>query len=374
MSEAKVPAVMVEFRQELAKMAPEFKAALPPHIPVARFVRVVQTAIQNKPQLLRCDRRSLFNACMRAAQDGLLPDGRQGAIVNFGDNDETGVAKSDQASWMVMVEGLRIKARNSGALKDWNVQVVYEGDQFEHEKGDEPFIRHIPAKTGGRMRKVTHAYSIATYKDDTKSREVMNIDEIEDIRKKYSKAKKGPWSDPVAYPEMCKKTVAHLHAKQLPSSTDLDAILQRDHALYDFESAKHEAKQIQRPGSAAETLQYFASGGDHDGDGVVIDQPPEETKKQEQVTHEKQGPQEKQAPTNDLTQPPPVMPKNEEEYRIYARATVDAANDAVMLRTWFGSDAQQRMRKAAGVTRELFDIVKGWVDAKCRELEQGKAA
>ncbi|TGQ26791.1 recombinase RecT, partial [Mesorhizobium sp. M4B.F.Ca.ET.214.01.1.1] len=68
-------------RSQFANMNDQFKAALPAHIPVERFARVVMTAIQNKPELLSAPRKDLFNAAMKAAQDGLLPDGREGALV-----------------------------------------------------------------------------------------------------------------------------------------------------------------------------------------------------------------------------------------------------------------------------------------------------
>ena len=54
-------------RQNLNVMAPEFKAALPPHISVEKFTRVAQTAIQNTPALATADRRSLFGAFVKLA-------------------------------------------------------------------------------------------------------------------------------------------------------------------------------------------------------------------------------------------------------------------------------------------------------------------
>jgi recombination protein RecT len=256
-----MPLAVRTLRDDLGKMSEQFKFALPAHIPVERFVRVVMTAVQRNPKLLRCTRQSFFNACMSAASDGLLPDGREGAIVPYGD-DEGGGAKSENAQWLPMVAGIRKKVRNSGALTDWNVQVVQQGDEFDYALGDNPFIHHKPSPTGGRTRSVLFAYSIATYPDGTKSREVMNIDQIKDIQKK-SKAKKGPWSDPIFYPEMCRKTVARLHSKQLPMSTDLDRLMQRDDALYDFAGARDQRKPIAaapRPESVVAALDAFGSG------------------------------------------------------------------------------------------------------------------
>jgi recombination protein RecT len=192
---------------------------------------------------LKTTRQSFFNACMRCAQDGLLPDGREAAIVPFDEESSS----SEIANYLPMIAGIRKKVRNSGLLRDWNVQVVQEGDQFDFELGDRPFIHHKPAPTGGRQRPVLYAYSIATYPDGTLSREVMNIDQIKDIQK-LAKAKKGPWSNPTFYPEMCRKTVAKLHAKQLPMSTDLDTVLRRDDELYDFAGAKASAaERVEKP-------------------------------------------------------------------------------------------------------------------------------
>ena len=232
------PKPIDEARHQLTAMEPQFKAALPAHIPSERFGRVVMTAIQNNPNLLKCDRRSLWNAAMRAAQDGLLPDGRDGAIVEY----------KGKAQWMPMIGGIRKKARNTGEISTWEAYCVYENDEFAFELGDEPFIKHRPALAD--PGKIIAAYSIATLKDGSKSREVMSISAIEGVRGK-SQAKNGPWSDPIFYPEMVRKTVARRHAKVLPMSSDLDDLIRRDDDLYEL-SGKAEDGQPQ--GRAKPTL------------------------------------------------------------------------------------------------------------------------
>ena len=112
-------------RHELERMEPQFKAALPGIFQPNALRVSAWTAIQNNPDLLKCDRRSLWNAMMRAAQDGLLPDGREGAIVAF----------KGQTQWMPMVAGIRKKVRNSGEIATWDVQCVYQLDQFDFELG-----------------------------------------------------------------------------------------------------------------------------------------------------------------------------------------------------------------------------------------------
>jgi recombination protein RecT len=262
-------AVIDQFRRDLDKMGPQFAHALPAHIPVERFMRVVMTAIQNQPKLLACSRQSIFNACMKCAADGLLPDSREAAIVPFGDN-EDGQKKSDQATYMPMIAGIRKKARNSGEIADLWVREVREGDVFDYQEGDEPHIFHKPSLVGGTERKITHVYSICKFKDGTLSREVMTIQQVEEIRQKFSRAKKGgPWHDRVTYGEMAKKTVVRRHAKQLPSSTDLDDILRRDDELYDMKGAaeRGEAMQRRQPKSAMAALEKWADArGEGEGD------------------------------------------------------------------------------------------------------------
>src|SRR5688500_3765384 len=91
----------MQFRDQLTKMDHELSTALPPHMPVERFMRVVLTAVNGNPDLLKADRRTLFESAMKAAQDGLLPDGRDGAFVTF----------SGKVQWMPMVGGILKKVR-----------------------------------------------------------------------------------------------------------------------------------------------------------------------------------------------------------------------------------------------------------------------
>ena len=212
-----VPAVQ-EVRSSIEKMAPQFKAALPSHVSVERFVRVTLTAIQTSPALLEADRRSLYAAATRAAQTGLLPDGREGAIVTF----------KGQAQWMPMVAGIMKLVRNSGEISTWSVQAVYENDAFDFELGDNERIVHKPAlKNRGP---IIGAYSIVTMKDGERSREFMSAEEIDAIRKRSRSGGSGPWV--TDYAEMAKKTVVRRHAKRLPMSTDLDGVLHEDDELF----------------------------------------------------------------------------------------------------------------------------------------------
>jgi recombination protein RecT len=364
----KLPAIIQQFRADLGKMESQFKMALPEHIPVERFMRVVMTAVQNTPKLLACDRQSFFNACMKAAQDGLLPDGREGAIVPFGDDDDEGSRRrSDgaKATWMPMIAGLRKIARNSGEIDTWDVHLVYDGDQFAYELGDEPYIKHRPAPTGGLHRKITHAYSVCRLKDGGLSRDVMNIDEIEDIRKAFSRAKKGPWSNPASYGEMCKKTVARRHSKMLPKSTDLDRVLHRDDELYDFNKARQQAESVtaQRPANIAAAFDHFGAGPDEE----IVDEakpkqvggrPPDAAQQPAEAGGSGEPAEQKPAPAPGGVADGP--PKDPESYKRFVYAVINkvkSADDATQLENWFASDRQKTMRKVCGVGEADYEAV-----------------
>ena len=184
-------------------------AALPSHISVERFERVALTAVQNNPALLHLSRQSLFMACLRAAQDGLLPDGRQGAIVGF----------KDQAQWMPMVGGLMVLARNSGQIASLIAQVVHERDRFVWRPADtsEPIVHEVPALADDRGKPIG-AYAIARLVSGEVVAEVMTRAEIEKVRA-VSRSKDGPaWSQ--WWGEMARKSALRRLIKRLPLSTD----------------------------------------------------------------------------------------------------------------------------------------------------------
>jgi recombination protein RecT len=252
----------VPIAMQLKQKESQFAAALPAHIPVERFMRVVQTAIQSNPELALVERRSLWNSAMKAASDGLLPDGREGAFVIFNAKEKDAGGREHwikKAQWMPMIAGIRKKVRNSGEIATWDAHVVHEKDAFEYELGDQPYIKHKPAMVAD-PGPVVAAYSVATLKSGEKSREVMTRAELEKVHAASKSAGRGPWVD--WFDEMARKTVAKRHAKVLPMSTDLDDLMRRDDDLYDLGGAREEARAANqgRPQNLAGKLQALAGG------------------------------------------------------------------------------------------------------------------
>lgn len=216
---------MEAMRGTLVKMQPEFQAALPPQINVEKFIRTTLTAVQMQPDLLGADRRSLLGACMKSAQDGLLPDGREAALVIF--NGKEG----KRVQYMPMIGGILKKIRNSGELASISAQVVYDKDFFEYELGDNESITHKPF-LGEERGKPIAVYAVAKTKDDAIYREVMSVSDVEKVRAASRAGRFGPWVD--WWDEMAKKTVIRRMAKRLPSSADVDQVFESDNEASGF--------------------------------------------------------------------------------------------------------------------------------------------
>ena len=293
------PTKALTIAAEFGVRRPQFKAALPAHIPVERFVRIAMTAVQMNPKLATADRASFWTSCMRAAQDGLLPDGREGALVIYSTKvPGTKNEWIDKVVWQPMIAGLRKKVRNSETIATWDVHAVHAKDKFDYEEGDDPYIKHKPympkplernaAETdeqyAERLRAhidpgpLTFAYSIAVLKTGEKSRDVMSRFDVDHVRDTYSKRDRNGdfstmWVN--SYDEAAKKTVARRHSKVLPMSTNLDDLLRRDDELYDLKGASDKLIAGPRPKSLSDRIDALAGIEDippHDGEtGEIIE-------------------------------------------------------------------------------------------------------
>jgi recombination protein RecT len=245
----------------LEQMRPQFKLQLPSHIPPERFERVILTAINNEPGLLDADRRSLFNACLKAAQDGLLPDKREGALVVFKDED----SGRKIVQWMPMVFGLIKLIRQSGEIDSVGARIVYQREideaspshptrkrfEFIIEDGVEK-LYHDPMLWGDRGPKVL-VYAYARFKNTGYVEYLpMHRDDVMK-RKAASRAKKGPW---VTWEEeMWLKTPLRALAKRLPLSSEILSRIEREEEPTVFDQMQQGAEQ-----NIAQIAQQFSQG------------------------------------------------------------------------------------------------------------------
>lgn len=215
---------LVVFKKDLQRLHDAGELALPKTVPFENFRNALVVAITDSPGILNCNRESIFKAVRTLAGAGLVPDGREAAIVPF----------KGEAQAMPMVAGLIKVARNSGQIKSLWSEVVYEGEEFKIwvENGERKFSHDYDAMN--RSGKITGAYAVAKLSDGTIDLEPMGFDEIEKRRKASANQRNpqptGIWEK--WYGEMARKTVIRALCKRLPmSSDDMNRILQEQEPM-----------------------------------------------------------------------------------------------------------------------------------------------
>jgi recombination protein RecT len=218
-----------KFETQLVELEPRWRPTLPENVDPSRFRAAVVTAVMKNPELLQADRTSLMMACMQSANSGILPDGREGAIVVFKD----WKTKKKMAQWLPMTSGVVRRLRELGDLTSISAYCVYKGDTFEVMLGDDPKIIHKPDPTGSRDGDdIIAAYAIFRNGDEVIHREVMTREEIDQTRG-VSRAKDGPaWKQWLG--EMARKTVIRRGSKSIPLSAAAAAIIETDDQWVDF--------------------------------------------------------------------------------------------------------------------------------------------
>jgi recombination protein RecT len=221
--------LVATFETQLMEQKDKWVPTLPPNIDPTRFKSTVMTAVIKNPDLLQADRASLLMACMQAANAGILPDGREGAIVIFKD----WKTKKRMAQFMPMVTGIVRRLRELGDLTSISAYCVYEGDTFEVMLGDDPKIIHKPDPTGSRDGDaIVAAYAIFKNGNEVIHREIMTREEIDQTRG-VSRAKDGDaWKKWLG--EMARKTVIRRGSKSVPLSAAGAAIVEHDDQWVDF--------------------------------------------------------------------------------------------------------------------------------------------
>jgi recombination protein RecT len=193
---------------------------------VERFVRAASTAFAINPEVIvNSTRASVITSLLRCAQDGLLPDGREAALVQYGKD----------AAYLPMIGGFRKRAASHGF--SLTAHVVYSGDTFHYKLGITPSVEHTPPALDIERGTPIGAYAVATHPAHGVFLEVMSKAEIENVRQSSRAKTGGPWSQ--HWGEMARKTVARRLFKQLPLGADerTASMLDADDAHFEFPAA-----------------------------------------------------------------------------------------------------------------------------------------
>lgn len=208
--------VVTRTNQLMTIMEPEYRKVLPAHITPAQLGRVATTAMNGSKDLAKCDPTNIAVEVMKGAQLGLMPDGKEGALVPRRIKDRGWVCQ-----FQPMFQGAIKLAYQSGIVSVIDADVVYKQDHWEFWRQDgETHYRHEPADGPRPDKDIVLAYATCKLKDGTWVIARVARDQL-DKRNAVSKAKadSAPWQK--WFPEMCKKTAVWQLEKYMPKSSDL---------------------------------------------------------------------------------------------------------------------------------------------------------
>jgi phage RecT family recombinase len=174
---------------------------------VERLLTLTLMSVANDEKLSQCSAMSIAKAASRIAGWGLEPGVTAHLVPFFNTKKEV-----MEVNAIADFKGLIQLMCECGA-RDVDPQVVREGDHFDYGYGLNPFLEHRPKVKRSGGTKITHAYCIVTLAHNVKKFEVMTIDEIDTLRKKYSKTQ-GKANESLDW--YCRKTVVRRVAKYVP--------------------------------------------------------------------------------------------------------------------------------------------------------------
>jgi recombination protein RecT len=218
---AKKTDALTVVRAELSSPAvqKQFEHALPSHINRERFTRIAMSAIATNPDLLDCNRMTLFQSVMSCAQLGLMPEPQLGEAYF--------VPYKGKVTLQIGYKGMLRLARNSGQISTIETGIVHENDGFEWVMGTTSKFEVRP-KLGQRGEPIA-AFAKIAYRDGGFEYEVMTVEQIEEIRKNSPTGNSPAWRS--SWGEMARKTVLRRLLKKAPLSTDARMAVEADEAI-----------------------------------------------------------------------------------------------------------------------------------------------
>lgn len=214
----------VIIRGDIDNRIEEIKSILPPSVSIDSFNRAANIAVTQTPGLSEATADSVFNSLSKCAADGLVPDGREAALVVFSKNIGTKQSPNwvKAAQYLPMVDGVLKRARLSGQVSKISSKVVYENDSFEYwidEHGEH--FKHVPSfGNRGELRLV---YASATVNGEL-CMETMDLADINRVKAASKGSDYGPWKD--WFDRMALKSVLHRLARRLPNASELVQMLE----------------------------------------------------------------------------------------------------------------------------------------------------
>jgi phage RecT family recombinase len=249
--------------KELSKI----RGALQRRIPLDAFIRMTIGSFLAVPKLRFCTAKSFYTAMMKAAELGLEPGSarNQGNILPF--KNKSGVL---EAVFIPQWHGLRDLAYRTKKVKSICAGVVHKGDVWELAQSYETAFHHVPVydEIDGmpprHERPIKLIYTAALMLNSGKYFAVKSAEEINKIRRHYSKQPDGPaWKD--SWASMGIKTVAKEMFKLMPREEEFEPIREvidiDNEAYFDMPESADSRPPIERPRAKQATPEEEANIG-----------------------------------------------------------------------------------------------------------------
>ncbi|MFB7596943.1 RecT family recombinase [Streptomyces sp. NPDC056160] len=222
-------------RNWLQRRQTYFTDALPRHVDQAHFMAVAQAVM---PNLTKCTTASIHQSLLACARFGLEPDGRQAAIIPYGDT----------ATFQPMYEGYIELMYRHPRVDSVHFGWVREKDQWDYtptEPSPRDFFHKPRIELADDERgPVILAYAFAWIDGRRSQVIILNRSQSEKIRDKYSNAykkaerngkKDSAWH--TDFDAMWAKSAVRRLVKVVPTSTELAELLQADDDADDTQPA-----------------------------------------------------------------------------------------------------------------------------------------
>ena len=173
------------------------------------YCRVVLNAMVATPAIVKCDVDSLQRALLDAMNAGLVPDGKEAAIVPF----------KGKATLIIMIEGRLKLAQQATKGLVVRTMAVYAGDEWEYSEGLVARLRHVPNPAASNApENLIYVYATASLPSAIGPQfDVMSRAVVDRYRAYSASPDKGPWA--THFEEMAKNAVLKRLLKRLPKSS-----------------------------------------------------------------------------------------------------------------------------------------------------------
>jgi recombination protein RecT len=198
----------------------EFQKALPRHIKLDRFLRIVMTEIRRSADLQACSTHSILKCMIQSAQIGLEPDSLRGHAYL--------VPYKRECTLIVGYRGMIDLAYRSGMIQLIDASVWYDCDEWRMQKGTKPELVHVPKYPRPDPAALVGAYCVVFPKEGPALFDAMPVAELEKIKARSAAGSKnsGPWKSD--YNEMAKKSITKRLLKYAPSSPEVQTAISFD--------------------------------------------------------------------------------------------------------------------------------------------------